>query len=438
MNAARAGAAVRIEAAKVLHAVRFNGASLKAALIPALAVLPDARDRALCEAIAFAGCRWLLRYEALLHRLLARPLPARAARVHALLLAGLAQLDTLRMPAYAVLDATAEAARGLDQPGLVGLVNAVLRRYLRETQALHDAIAVDPQAMHAHPAWLLQALQRDWPQHWPAIIDGNNREAPTWLRVNPRRCTPAEYLARLQAQGIDAKTVAALPNALCLTQGAAIDQLPGWQDGWVSVQDGAAQLAVRALDARPGQHVLDACAAPGGKTAALLENVDGIELLALDRVPKRLAQIEGGLQRLGLRCALRAVDAADIDAWWDGRPFERILLDAPCSATGVIRRQPDIKWHRRATDVPALAAEQARLLDALWPLLAPGGRLVYATCSLLADENARQVDAFLQRHPDARAVPLGAEYGHVAGAGRQRLPGEDGMDGFFYAALARV
>jgi 16S rRNA (cytosine967-C5)-methyltransferase len=432
------GAAVRAAAARVLVAVRFDGKSLKAALPRDRDPLPDPRDRALCEAIVFTACRWLPRYERLLGRLLARPLPNSARPVHGLLLAGLAQLDGLELPAYAAIDASAEAARELRLPRLVGLVNAVLRRYQRERDALHAGLADDDEFIHAHPRWLLDALRAAWPQDWQSIVAANNREAPLWLRINRRRLAPAAYDALLREAGLDAEPVDGLPVARRLTGGSLpAERLPGWQQGLVSIQDAAAQRCATALDPRPGDRVLDACAAPGGKTAALLESVDGIDLLALDLDPARLARVEQALARLGLSATLACANAAKPDGWWDGCLFDRILLDAPCSATGVIRRQPDIRWHRRASDLAELTAVQRRLLNGLWPLLRPGGRLVYATCSVLPDENARPIDAFLARHHDAVALDLGADFGRRAGAGRQRLPGELDMDGFFYAALEK-
>ncbi len=428
------GAAPRAAAARALSAVRFDGRSLKSALPALRDRLDDSRDRALCEAIAMQGCRFLPRYEAILEHLLERPLPVSARAVHGLLLAGLAQLERLGLPAYAAIGATAEAARTLGQPRLVGLVNAVLRRFERERDAIEQALAADDRYRHAHPPWLLDALRTAWPDDWPAIVAANNDEAPLWLRVNRRRIDPLDYHSRLREAGIAFELDPELPAALRLPESRPVTSLPGWEHGWVSVQDGSAQACTDLLGARAGERVLDACAAPGGKAAALLEAVD-LELLALDRDPARLRRVEQTLTRVGVHAATQCADAADVSAWWDGRPFDRILLDAPCTATGVIRRQPDIRWHRRPADVAALAAEQRRLLDAMWPLLRPGGRLVYATCSVLPDENARQIDAFLARHRDAVAVDPGARFGRRTGAGRQRLPGDRGMDGFFYAVL---
>lgn len=428
------GAAPRALAARILAAV-LSGRSLKAELAAQLPALDDARDRALVEAACFGALRARRRYEFALTQWMPRPLPAKDARIHALLLAGLAQLEAMRLPAHAAIAATAEAARLLDRPRHVGLVNALLRRATREPLPASD----DPAIAHDHPDWLLDALRRDWPQDWPVIVAANHREAPLWLRVNAAKIAREDYAQRLHAAAIMFR-VAEFPSAaVVLERALPTSRLPGWDTGLVSVQDGAAQLAVEALDARSGERVLDACAAPGGKTAQLLEHARDLDLLALDVDEARLARVRGTLVRLGLdgRAALRAADAADPAAWWDGRPFDAIVLDAPCSATGIVRRQPDILWHRRASDIAALAATQARLLAALWTVLKPGGRLLYATCSILRDENDRQIADFLARTPDARSLPLDARFGRAGGAGRQRLPGEDGMDGFFYALLRK-
>lgn len=432
------GTAVRVAAARVLRAVRFDGTSLKAALPPALEAIEDGRDRALCEAICFEASRWALRYERWLPRLMPRPLPPALRELHALLLAGFAQLDALHLADYAAISSTAEAARSLRHPRHVGLVNAVLRRFVREREALVQALAADDVAQHAHPPWLAAALRRDWGADATRILEGNNQAAPLWLRVNRRQRTRDAYLAELAQAGVAAQTVPFAPDALRLDERVAPTTLPGWATGAVSVQDLAAQLTAEALCALPGMRVLDACAAPGGKTAHVLERAAGdLDLTALDVDPRRLQRMQHALERLGLGARLRVADAAD-PAAWDGRAFDRILLDAPCSGSGVIRRQPDIKLHRRGSDLAPLVALQARLLDALWPMLAAGGRLVYATCSVLKDENERQIDAFLARTPGARALPLPAHFGHLSGVGAQRWPGEDGGDGFFHAVLERA
>ena len=438
MTAVPAGAKVRASAARVIAAVRFEGVSLRAALQPLLPRLPDPRDRALVEAICFGALRHVRRYEALLARLLQRPLPARARSVHALLLAGLAQLDALKLAPHAALSATAEAARVLGQAPLVGLVNAVLRRYTREAVALDAAPGDDLSLWSNLPPWLIDALRADWGDAaLPSLLQASAEEAPLWLRVNRRKTGRDAYRDTLHAAGIETGVHPQLPDALRCDTRLSPTGLPGWSEGMVSVQDGAAQATLAWMDLQPGLRVLDACAAPGGKAAHLLEHGEALDLLALDADPARLQRVRETFARLGLSADCIAGDATAPDDWWDGRPFDRILLDAPCTATGVIRRQPDIALHRTAADVPALVDLQARMLDALWPLLRPGGRLVYATCSLLQDENARQIDAFLARHPDAHALPPADPLGRASGAGRQLWPGDDGMDGFFHAAIGR-
>lgn len=434
------GAPIRALAARTLVAVLDQGRSLRPELAERLPAVADPRDRALLEALVFAVLRYRRRYEHVIANWMPRPLPPSQREIRALLLVGLAQLDALRLPVHAALSATAEAARTLGHAKLVGLVNALLRRATREPwpESNDDAVR------SSHPDWLVQALRKDWPNHWQAILAANNEEAPQWLRVNRRRASRDAALARLADAGITAQAPEFPAMALRLDQALPPTTLPGWDDGWLSVHDASAQLAVAALAPQPGERILDACAAPGGKSAYLLEAADseaadGIALTAIDLDANRLPRVQQTLERLGHTdtVALVAGDAADPARWWDRQPFDAILLDAPCSATGIIRRQPDIKWHRRATDLPPLVKTQARLLKALWPLLRPGGRLLYATCSLLAAENRAQIERFLAHTPDAEPQPLDDRYGHPSGPGRQRLPGEDGMDGFFYALLVK-
>ncbi|MBX3689133.1 16S rRNA (cytosine(967)-C(5))-methyltransferase RsmB [Dokdonella sp.] len=432
-----AGVAVRVAATRVLGEVAFDGVSLRAALPPAQAKFADPRDRALLAASVFAATRWWLRLTAALDLLMDKPLPQRARSVRALLVLGCAQIGVLGQPDYAVVGACVDATRSLGQAPFAGLVNAVLRRYARERGVLEAQLDADAVTRSAHPHWLIEAITRDWPQQAEAILAANNLEAPLTLRVNRRRAQRDELLAQLAAAGIEANAPAQLPDAIVLAESRDVSQLPGFAQGAFSVQDGAAQCVADLLDARDGLRVLDACAAPGGKAAHLLERAR-VDLVALDHDARRLARVGENLARLGLAAKLVHGDASAPAAWWDGRAFERILVDAPCSASGIIRRQPDIKLHRRAGDIAALAATQRGILDALWPLLAPGGHLLYATCSILREENEQVLAAFLAGHDDARAVPLPVRLGQVAGVGRQRLPGEGGMDGFFYGLLEKT
>src|SRR5690606_15397189 len=394
--------------------------------------LDDPRDRALVEAICFAALRNRARYDAALAAWMPRPLPGRERVLRGLLHAGFAQLDPLQLPAHAALAATVEAARALGRPRQAGLVNALLRRAQRD--GLPPA---DPAA--AWPEWLLARLRTDWPADVDAILAASAGPGPMWLRVNRRQGSRDAYLQRVREAGIEAAVQDGLPDALRLDRPLPVASLPGFAEGAVSIQDGSAQLVADALAPAPGARVLDACAAPGGKAAHLLERDPRLQLLALDIDAGRLQRIGQGLGRLGLaaQATLKTADAAQPETWWDGEPFDAILLDAPCSATGVVRRQPDVLVHRRERDVDGLATLQSGLLDALWPALAPGGTLVYATCSILRQEGAGQVEAFLARTPGAVAEPLDDRFGRVDGPGRQRLPGEGGMDGFFVARLRR-
>ena len=432
-NSAQApGVATRLAAARVLDAVLHRHRSLRAELGPALSTLTDPRDRALAEAICLAVLRAPVRYSSTLDAWMPKPLPPRDGLVRALLMTGLAQLDPLALPAHAAVAATVEAVRAIGQAHRAGLANALLRRASRE-----GVPAGDPRAHW--PGWLQARIAADWPDDAGLIYDRSACMPPMWLRVNRQRITRDAYAAQLAEAGIDASSCADLPDALCLAQAVPVSTLPGFDDGVVTVQDASAQAVADALAPRAGMRVLDACAAPGGKTGHLLEREPSLALTALDVEPRRLAQVGDALQRLGFvdRARLLAADASDLAAWWDGTPFDAVLLDAPCSATGIVRRQPDVVLHRRESDLAALVALQMRLLDALWTTLAPGGTFVYATCSILRDENELQVQAFLARTADARAVPLDARFGRESGAGRQVLPGERGRDGFFYARFAK-
>jgi 16S rRNA (cytosine967-C5)-methyltransferase len=432
-----AGVATRVAAARAVGRVLGQGESLSRALPRELERLPSG-ERAFAAELAFGALRFGPRYERVVAALMPRPLRGRAPQVHAALLLGLHQLWEMRVPPHAAIAATVEAVRALGADWAVGLANAVLRRAQSEGEALRSKLAHDVEFAHAHPRWLLDALAADWPDDWPAVVAAGNGRAPLCLRVNARRTSRERYAARLAEAGIACQPHPQARDALLLPEGGDPTQLPGFADGDASVQDAAAQLAVDLLELGPGQRLLDACAAPGGKTAHALERCPELaEVLAVDVDPERLARIDENLRRLGLAAGLVAGDATAPASWWDGRPFQRILLDAPCSATGIIRRHSDIKLLRRPKDVDAQVAVQAALLDALWPLLVPGGRLVYATCSVLEREGARQVARFVARTPDALVPPIAATWGRTRGMGRQVLPGDAEMDGFFYATLIK-
>jgi 16S rRNA (cytosine967-C5)-methyltransferase len=423
-------------AAQCLAGVALGGASLRERLKPAQVQLADPRDRALLTALVNEGARWWLRFDQALDDLLQQPLRQREPALHALLVLGLVQLEILKLPPHAAVAATVEATRTLDRGGFAKLVNAVLRRWLRECDTRNAQLDRDVVTRTAHPRWLIDTLSRDWPGQADAILVADNHPAAPMLRVNARRATRDDVIAMLSGAGLEAQAHPFLGDAVTLAASADPNRLPGFTDGLFSVQDGAAQVAADALDLGDGLRVLDACAAPGGKTCHVLERAR-VELLALERDPHRAESIRANLERLGLHGELRIGDAATPADWWDGKPFDRILLDAPCSATGVIRRHADIKLHRRRDDIGRLAQEQQRLLTALWPLLAPGGRLVYATCSVLRAENEAVVAAFLATRPDAHPQPFELPVGHAAGDGWQILPGECGLDGMFYAVFVR-
>ncbi len=425
-------------AARVVLAVT-DGRTLEDALA---GVGATEATRPTVQSLAWGTVRWYPELAPCLEILAGRPLARLDARVAALALVGLYQLAHGRTPAHAAVSETVEAVRELGRPRAAGLVNAVLRRFQRESAAVLGAARRGRAARHAHPAWLVDALERDWPADWERILAAGNGAPPMWLRVNAARGDAAAYLARLEDAGLEARGDALAPEALCLEQPVEVARLPGFAAGDVSVQDLAAQLAPRLLGATGQMRVLDACAAPGGKACHILELAPAVRLTALDIDPERGRQVQANLDRLGLAATVLAGDATAPDGWWDGQPFDRILLDAPCSGTGVIRRHPDIKLLRRPTDIAAFVARQARLLDALWPLVVPGGRLLYASCSVLAAENTAVVAAFLARTPGAVEQTESARLSLPAqppsagtGPGLALATGAADNDGFYYACL---
>ena len=427
----------RALAARGLAEIALRGASLREVMERSAPKLADPRDRALLMALLSDGARWWLRFDAAIDGLLEKPLRHKDPAIHALLVLGLVQLEILQLNDYAAVAASVEATRALKRPQLAGLVNAVLRRWLREREMRKAQLDRNAQTRHAHPAWLAAALARDWPEQADAIMAANNIEPPLMLRVNRRHGSRETLLTRLRADGQTAKAHDWLADALVLAHSTDVTRLPGFADGAFAVQDGAAQVAADLLDVRAGQRVLDACAAPGGKACHLLERAD-VQLTAVEFDRQRGERIRDNLMRLRLDARIVIGDAGAPQGWWDGTPYDRILIDAPCSATGVLRRRPDVRLHRRASDLPALRAQQARITAALWPLLAPGGRLVYATCSLLREENEATLAELLAHHADARALACPLPVGQSAGAGWQILPGDGDLDGMYYAVLEKL
>ncbi|WP_416466113.1 16S rRNA (cytosine(967)-C(5))-methyltransferase RsmB [Pseudomonas sp. LFS044] len=428
----------RLAAARALAAVLSGKASLNSSL-PAQLDKVDERDRGLTQDLAFGTARWQPRLDLLAAQLLQKPFKAADADVQALLLVGLYQLFYTRIPAHAAIGETVGCADKLKKPWAKGLLNAVLRRAQREGEALLAGMQRDPVVRTAHPRWLQKTLKAFWPEQWEAICAANNAHPPMILRVNRRHHGRDDYLALLAEAGIDASACQYSRDGIVLSEACDVRSLPGFAEGWVSVQDEAAQLSADLLELAPGQRVLDACCAPGGKTCHLLEAEAGLaHLVAIDLEAKRLTRVRENLDRLQLDAELIACDARDTASWWDGKPFQRILLDAPCSATGVIRRHPDIKLTRQADDIPALATLQGELLDALWPTLEVGGMLLYATCSSLPTENTEVIEAFLARTPGARELDLATEAGIRQPHGRQLLAQEGGHDGFYYAKLIKI
>ncbi len=432
IRSARASAAVAL--AQVLDAQR----SLTDVLATTMRLVAP-RDRALTQELCYGVLRHGFLLDQVLRSLMQRPLAEQDPRLRSLLLCGLYQLAYLKTPPHAAVSETVAAAAELGFPWAKGFVNGVLRSFQRDPETLMKRAAQDdPAADLGHPAWWVAALQTTYPAHWRLATATGNTRPPLVLRVNRRRITPTLYLAELLKVGIAAFLHAVAPDAVVLEEPRTVEDIPGFREGLVSVQDAAAQLAAPLLDPLPGNRILDACAAPGGKTGHLLESLPlGCTVWALDRENSRQRKIEENLLRLGLNAHTLTGDATVSAEWWDGHLFDRILLDAPCSASGIVRRHPDIKWLRRATDLPRLAEYQKGLLHALWPLLAPGGVLLYTTCSVFPTENECVLQTFLADNPDAQEKTIAATWGNTCTLGRQIVPGQEDMDGFYYARITK-
>lgn len=429
---------IRALAAQVLAPLLRQHGSLSVHLPDHLAHCPE-RDRALLQQLCYGTMRELFRLEQLAQHFLRKPFKQQDLDIHALLLVGLWQLRSSRIPAHAALNETVNACAELNKPWAAKLLNAILRRYQRESTTAEQTLATDPAFQWNHPQWMISKLQHNWPDHWQDILAANDRQAPMTLRVNKRLLTRDEALEKLHAEGLAAMPCAFSAEGISLEAAADVSALPGFAEGELSVQDEAAQLAASLVQTQNGQRVLDACAAPGGKLCHLLEQNEHLQdVVAIELEPQRAQRIHDNLHRLGLQlgCEVLTADASSQD-WWDGRLFDRILIDAPCSGTGVIRRHPDIKLLRRGEDIAALASVQLSILTNLWSMLQPGGRLVYATCSIFGQENERVIERFLKQHGDAVHQPIDADWGEARPFGRQLFPQIDGHDGFYYAVLEK-
>jgi 16S rRNA (cytosine967-C5)-methyltransferase len=415
-------------AAQVVAKV-IGGASLSPVLIASVAPRAAPALRAAVQDLSYKTLRVYGVPQAITQKLLQRPVTD--VVLLALLYVALVDLRARADHAHTVVDQAVVAARNLGRNAATGLVNAVLRNYLRQRDAIEARLARDDVARHAHPRWWIDRVRARFPHDWVAVLAASNTPPPMTLRVNERATDVPAYLAQLAAAGIEATALGA--SAVMLAKPMPVDRLPGFHAGMVSVQDAGAQRAAALLDAQPGERVLDACAAPGGKTAHLLERTD-VDLVALDDDPARVERIEENLRRLRLRARVLTGDAANPEAWWDGKPFDRVLCDVPCTASGVVRRHPDIKWLRRPADVARFAGTQSAILEALWQVVAPGGRLLYVTCSIFTEENDERIAAFLGRHDDAARVPLP---GFPPGLPEGQLLPDPTHDGFYYALLAK-
>lgn len=397
-------------------------------------------DRAAIRAITLGTIRWYLRLAPAIDALVSRtPDP----ELHALLVAAAHQIEYSRNAPEPTVHVAVDAARAIGQTRGTGLVNAVLRRFVAEREALFVTLDESPEVLNAHPAWLVEAIRSAWPDHAAAVLAANNVHPPLVLRVNTSRISIDDYLAELKKADLGARAIPWMPTAVELEKPVAVTSIPGFAEGRVSIQDAGAQLAARLLDARPGMRVLDACAAPGGKTSHIFQHTPDLgELVAVDIDEGRLVRVKENLDRIGAKAQLITADMRSTDGFWDGRPFDRILVDAPCSSTGVIRRHPDIKLLRRPTDIPLMALEQREILKTAFGMLAPGGRLIYSTCSVLPAENDEVIRAFLDAEPLARSIALATDLAPGAIArenGVQLLPGtEAGTDGFHYACIEKA
>lgn len=418
-----------MEAVQILMAVLQHRQSLRDQLAKRLPALSDVRDRALTQAIVLTALRRRAGYLAALNNWLTSSRRQTVNLLDVILIVGFAQLDGLKMPQHAVVWTTVNLCRQLNHPGWVGVVNAVMRRAVREGMPVRSPA-------DNWPKWLRRMILHDWPLQADQIFMQSADSPPMWLRVNRQKITRVDYMEMLHQVGIDA-TPGILSDAVCLLSPVAVGKLPGFATGLVSIQDLSAQRVADLISLPPQSRLLDACAAPGGKMLHLLEREPTLAVTAIDCDARRVQQIHDNCQRMGSIATVLTADATTPQHWWNGQLFNIVLIDAPCSATGIVRRHPDILWHRQISDVAKLVTLQATLLDICWQMLQPGGYLIYTTCSLLCCENSHQIQAFLQRHNNVNVQDPGPDFGHASGHGRQQFPEKQGGDGFFYSLLSK-
>lgn len=418
-------------AAQAIEQVVEQGQSLSNILPPLQQKVSD-KDKALLQELCFGVLRVLPQLDWLINKLMSRPMTGKQRTVHYLIMVGFYQLLHTRIPAHAALAETVEGAVAIKRPQLKGLINGVLRQFQRQQEELLAEFA-NSENKYLFPTWLLKRLQKAYPQQWQPIVEASNQRPPMWLRVNRQHHTRDSWLALLEETGLHGFTHPDYPDAVRLETAAPVTALPGFTEGWVTVQDASAQGCIPFLAPENGERILDLCAAPGGKTTHILEAAPDADVLAVDIDEQRLSRVYDNLKRLGMKAQVKQGDGRFPAQWCGDEQFDRILLDAPCSATGVIRRHPDIKWLRRERDIPELVQLQSEILDAIWPHLKTGGTLVYATCSILPEENSLQVAAFLTRTPNAKL----SQTGSLDQPGQQNLPGAEEGDGFFYAKIIK-
>lgn len=438
----------RQAALKALKQV-FSGQSLSVVQQHTIDILEDRRDRGLAGEIVNGVLRWRWQLEFFVSRLISKPLKQKDSDVKLILLMALYELNECRTPEYAIINDAVELVKKAGKSWASGLLNAVLRRYIREKQALlvllNSQSTNDSQARYSHPQWILEKIKTDWPENWQQVLTANNQRPAFWLRINQSLYSVVQYQHLLANEEIEFdgtdNSVALTDSALKLSRGIDVRLLPGFAEGAVSVQDAGAQLAAELLNVAESSRVLDLCAAPGGKTCHLLERYNSIDkLFAVELDEQRMQRVSENLQRLKLesRAELIVADARQNKQWWQGDKFDRILIDAPCSASGVIRRHPDIKTLRRESDIEQLVILQAEILSSAWQMLAPGGELLYVTCSVFKDENQNQIERFLASKNDAEEIKIEANWGKLCDYGRQLLPGEQDADGFYFCRLRKL